>query len=76
MKKILILFILVLYTGCTILKIYTCENVETTETTEHTYILQKTIDTIPDSTTLVIDNQQIIITNNNEKYTITGLKIK
>lgn len=72
MKKILILFIMLSCISCTIIKLYTCE----TPTTCHTYILPQTTDTIPDSTTLVIDNQHIIITNNNEKYTITGLRIK
>lgn len=72
-KYFLTLFIMFSCISCTIIKLYTCENIETRS---HTYILPQTTDTISDSTTLVIDKQQIIITNNNEKYTITGLRIK
>lgn len=74
MKKIVFLLLIMFSCfSCTIIKLYTCENVETPC---HTYILPQTTDTIPDSTTLVIDEQQIIITNNNQKYTLTGLRIK
>ena len=73
MKKILMITLCFLCISCTVLKLYTCDH--TDPVAKHTYIITPTQDTVPDSTTVIINDQQLIITNSNKRYTVTGLRI-
>jgi hypothetical protein len=72
-KKFLIITLCFLCISCTVIKLYTCEH--TDSETKHTYVITPTRDTVPDSIMVIINDQRLIITNSNKKYTVTGLRI-